>query len=318
MTVMLAPNEERLIDEAPSSALLAWAGWQMVTPSQWHPLKLLGSPAKGSMMVGDAACAMFSVHWERPRHNTIQSGREWVNERLSKLGLAPDPAPPAAKQFSACGWAFGVQSEEEKQTAYWYGYSEPGNLLLGIKVNGVLPEDLGHQITMDVLPTLRVSASRAPTSWAMHEMTFVSPEGFNLSQRHLFAGDVALEFVNGQEQTLMLRQVYPGDLAMKRRSIDLWLQRYPFKEHRKLHRSSQRMTEWYSTTRPELVGTQREARKRLGFPLGLVRPRWTHALAVHDQNLNRLLIGELMTASRPDQTICERAIEDMNRFGWGG
>ena len=123
-----------------SPSLLAWAGWQLQMPDDWRPLKIYGTPKKGWMIVGDAICAFFSIHWEQPRRRSVSDGDEWVQGRLSRLGVLPDPKPPAAEQFSACAWAHGVQSEEDKKTTYWFGYAEPAELLVGVKVNGVLPD----------------------------------------------------------------------------------------------------------------------------------------------------------------------------------
>jgi hypothetical protein len=58
----------------------------------------------------------------------------------------------------------------------------------------------------------------------------------------------------------------------------------------------------------------RHGRKKLGFPLGWAAARWTCALAVHDQQLNRLLIAEHLATTKPDGALCEAGIERMNRF----
>jgi len=263
-------------------------------------------------------CATFSVHWEKLGDNTVQNGREWVDQRFKKLGLPTDALPPAASQFTACGWSHGVQTEEDKQTAYWYGYSEPGELLLGVKVNGVLPDDMLDQVLHQVLPSLRVSPADGETVWSMHDVTLVSPPGFALSQKHLFMGDVALEFRRGKHERLMLRQVYPADLALQRRPFERWLANYPFTEHRKLRKNSTTVEKWKAPKQEGLVGLKREGRKRLGFPLGLVAPRWTHALAVHDEKLDRLLIAEHIAGEDAGRTICETAIASMNGPVRGG
>lgn len=308
---MLLANDHHLdVDQTLSP--LAWAGWQLQMPSEWRPLKMHGTAEKGWMMVGDAVCAMFSIHWEKPDARTARSGHEWVDQRFERLGLQPDLYPPAAAHFTACGWSCGVQTEEDKQTAYWYGYSQPAELVLGVKVNGVLPESVLELIIEQVLPSLRAPALSEGTTWSMHEVSFVSPPGFQLAQRHLYMGDVALELHRGRGETLMLRQVYPAELALKRRPFERWLASYPFKEHRKLRKSSTMVESWKPAKPEGLVGLKREGRKRLGFPLGSVAPRWTHALAVHDQELDRLLIAERVVSSETDASVCETAITNMN------
>lgn len=296
-----------------SLSLLAWARWQLHIPSDWRPLKINGTLDKGWMIIGDAVCAIFSVHWERPAKRAISDGDLWVQERLKKQGLLADPMPPAADRFTSCAWARGVQSQEDKQTTYWYGWSEPAKLLLGIKINGVLPESELGIATEQVLPSLRAFAADEPSHWAMHDVNFVVPAGFELAQRHLFAGDVALEFTKEDAQSLLLRQVYPGELAIKRRKLENWLKAYPFKEHRRLRSASVQVDPWKRIGRSELKGIRRRGCKRLGRPLGMVNPRNTNALAVYDQSLDRLLIAEHMALGEPDADVCEQAVLKMNQ-----
>lgn len=294
-----------------AQGLLAWAGWQMRVPAEWRPLKLLGTADNGSMMVGDAMCACFSVHWQYSRR-AISDGEAWARQRLKRLGLLPDPSPPAAERFSACTWAHGVQVEEDKQTTHWFGYAARANLLLGIKVNGVLPEDQRDLVTRLVLPSVQTSPSDRETSWAMYDLSFMTPPGFKLFRRHLYMGDVALEFRKGRRESLLLRQVYPGDLALARRDYERWLEAYPFNEHRSLRKSSVTTSTWHDPHHADLTGLRRRGRKRIPVPLGGIAPRWNHALAVHDQTLNRLLIAEHNSRDVPDDAVCERAISQMN------
>lgn len=281
-------------------------------PEDWRPLKMLGTPAKGSMMIGDSECAMFSIHWQRRDRRTRDKGEQWVHDRLKKLGLTPDPAPPAAERFTACTWAQGVQTDEDKQTTHWFGYAESAGLFVGIKVNGVLPEDQLDRITHRVLPTLRTSPTDGESTWSMHEVSFVIPAGFELAQKHLFLGDVALEFIHGPNESLLVRQVYPGDLALQRRPFEKWLASYPFKEHRKLRRSNLRIDPWRLRHDPAMAGIHRRGDKRLPSPLGFASPRHTDARIIHDQALNRLLIAEHMSTNAPDGRVSEDAIARMN------
>ena len=293
-------------------SLLAWAGWQLDVPAGWQPLKLTGSPDLGQMIVGDSTCAFFLIQWQRSKPGVVTDGYGWVSERLKKHGVLPQARPPADARFTACGWAQGVQSQEGKETTYWYGYAEPARLLLGLTINGALPEALRSELIARVLPTLRTTATDAESAWAMYDVSFRAPAGFALAQRHLFSGDVALEFARGRRETMLLRQVYPGELALGRQSREQWLERYPFQEHRRVRRATLRVEPWQVTARPELAGVRRLAWKRLPSPLGWCAPRRTCALAVLDQTLNRLLIAEHMTTGEPDEALCATAVQRMN------
>jgi hypothetical protein len=280
-------------------------------PGEWQPLKLTGTPAKGQMIVGDSVCALFSIQWERLKRGLAQDGRQWVTERIKRHGVLPEGTPPAAAHFSACGWAHGVQTEEDKQTTYWYGYAAPAELLLGVTVNGVLPAPVRKLVTGQVLPSLRATAADADSIWSMYDVSFAAPAGFELVRRHLYSGDVALEFAKGRHETLLLRQVYPGDLALGRRTFERWLDAVPFKEYRRLRQAGTTTDPWQHNA--EVTGVRRSGRKRLPWPLGGIVPRWTSSLAVHDRRLNRLLIAEHTAAIETDGALCAAAVTGMNR-----
>lgn len=298
-------------------SLLAWARWQLTMPADWRPLKLMGTPGKGQMIVGDAVAAFFSIHWEQVRQKSILDGSAWVRTRLGRHGVLPRAAPPAARHFSACGWAHDVQTQEGKQTTLWYGYAANADLVIGIKVNGVLPDEQRNRVTREVLPSLCTSPADGDSTWSMYDVSFEAPAGFQLVRRHLYAGDVALEFRRAGER-LMLRQVYPGDLALGRRRLERWLDAVPFLGHRRVRRRSTTTSGWQHASRQGLTGLWREGRKRLNWPLGWIAPRHAAALAVHDPGLNRLLIAEHSAATAADRAICEKAIDGMNRPGRGG
>ncbi|HAS81476.1 MAG TPA: hypothetical protein DCS43_02050 [Verrucomicrobia bacterium] len=293
--------------------LLAWAGWRLEMPEAWQPLKISGTSRKGQMIVGDTECAMFSIQWERTRPMTVAAGSDWVSGRLTKLGVLADANPPAKDHFTACGWATAVQTEEDKQTTHWFGYAEPAGLLLAVTVNGVLSSKLRTTLTGGVFPSLRTTAINAPGIWAMYDVSFEVPAGFELEHKHLYSGDLALNFTRGLRETLLLRQVYPGDLALGRRPFERWLQSSPFKEHRRLRRRSVTITPWNHASGSLLNGVRRVGCKRLGMPLGWCAPRWSCAMAVQDSAKNRLLMVEHQSADRADETLCVQAIERMNK-----
>ncbi|MDX1682253.1 MAG: hypothetical protein R3336_03940 [Phycisphaeraceae bacterium] len=306
-------------DPADERTRLAWARWQLTMPDAWEPLKMKGTVDKGHMIVGDATCAVFSVDWERATGKAVSDGDAWVVERLKKHGLlASHPSAPARSRFTACGWAHNLQTQEDKHTTYWYGYSAPANLLLGVKVNGVLPEDIRDVVIDQVLPTLDTFADDSASTWAMYGLSFEVPAGFELHQKHLFSGDVALEFRRGRKETLMLRQVYPGNLALKRRSFKRWIKTYPFKEHRRLPKRRMTFEPFEPDDRPELTGQCRRGRKRLPFPLGWVAARHSCAIAAHDTQRHRLLVAEHLSRHKPDESVVRDAIFQMNLAQPGG
>jgi hypothetical protein len=294
------------------ATLLAWANWRLTMPGAWHPLKLTGTQQKGQMIVGNHEGPLFIIKWERPS-TASHDGAKWIANRFKKLGVRPAEDPPAKAHFTECGWARDVQTREGYESTQWLGYAQPARLLLGVSVNGMIPEATRNQVVRKVLPTLTTSAIAEETIWAMHNVSFRSPAGFELSQRKLFSGDIALEFSKGKHEELLLRQVYPAELALQRRQMEKWLECYPFKQHRRLRRRALKTDPWQCPQRPDLDGLQRSVWKRLPSPLGGWSPRQCFALAAHDRGLDRLLIVEHMARQEPDPAICAAAIEGMNR-----
>lgn len=308
----LGPLTSDLGSRNAEHSLLAWAGWQMRIPADWQPLKLTGTPEKGQMIVGNDEVAVFIVKWESLASGRLQDGQQWVTERLTRHGVVSDDNPPAKAHFTACGWARDLQTEEDKETTYWYGYAEKAGLLIGITVNGVLPVADRKRVVEEVLTTLVTTPAGGESVWAMYDLSFTAPAGFELAQRHLFSGDVALLFIKGRQETLRLRQVYPGELALGRRSWETWLDSSPFTEHRRIRRGTMQLDKWHHQSRKELSGMQRAGWKRVPFPLGWVSPRQSRSIGAHDTALNRLLMVEHMTVGLPHERVCVKAIEQMN------
>jgi hypothetical protein len=282
-------------------------------PSEWEPLKITGTPDKGNMIVGDNSCAIFSINWEKSNGMVAGGAVDWLARRWKKLGVIPHDDPPASENFTDCGWAHGVQTEEGKETTYWFGFNLSAALLLGVKINGVLPEKVREQAVRQVLPSLRATPVGEDTIWSLYDVSFVVPGHYTLKQRHLYSGDVALEFTReGAKDSLLVRQVYPGDLALTRRPFERWIDMRPFKEHRRLRKRSVQTQAWQNEDRKGLSGIVRKGRKRLGVPLGWCSPRSSCAVAAHDQDLNRLLVVEHLSSHDADRSMCEAVVSKMN------
>lgn len=299
-------------DADTASVLLAWCGWALEIPSTWQPLKIRMAPKKGEVMIGDASCALFSIKWERQETPLATAGKDWVDGRLRSLGVHGDDSPPAAEHFTACAWVRGLQTEEGKHTCYWFAYSEPAQLLVGITVNGVLAESERNQVIEQVLPSLRPTPVSEPSYWCLYDIGFTIPAGFELTRRHLYSGDVALEYRRGRHENLLVRQIYPGELALGRRSYEKWLNTYPYKRYRRLRMKTAVVQEWSSRERSSLQGIRREGWMRIPPPLGACSPRRVQAMAVLDDRLNRLLLVEYASRNVAEARLVEEIMNGMN------
>jgi hypothetical protein len=122
------------------------------------------------------------------------------------------------------------------------------------------------------------------------------------------SGDIALRLVKGQE-TLVLRTVYPADLALSRRKLPDWLDDSPFLERRKNRDATTK--EWRCPA-PPLEGLLRTGWKRLPVPMGWMKPLYCTAIVAVDQELDRLVLVDHRRPSPTDSGLARRAAEQIN------
>jgi hypothetical protein len=162
-----------------------------------------------------------------------------------------------------------------------------------------------------LLPGVRCSKASDATRWAVFDVSFVSPPHFDLVERHLYSGDIALRLAARQEG-LILRQVYPATTALARRPIARWLRASPFKEHRRLRGKTPPQKWTVHRGGYALAGVKSHGRKKLAFPLGWAAPRYHVAAAVAEEALDRLLIADHSSARDLGDRVVRKALQDMN------
>jgi len=288
---------------------LAWSGWRLRVPANWRPVKLEGTFTKGAMFIGDDASPYLMLRWWRP----LQEGQKqfdfaaWLDYRFKKLHALPQQNPPAPPGVDQSAWVKDLETKNEKSRTVWYGYKASAETVIEILMTSLTPSDIRKMIVRDVMPTLEITSKEDPISWNLFSTSFQSPPGFVLDTHHLYSGDVALRLVKGRE-TLMLRMVYPAGLALSRRKLPNWLDSSPFLERRKNRNPS--MEDWSSGS---IKGIQRRGWKRLPFPLGMLKPRFSTAIAAVDEEHDRLLIAEHRTARPDTPVLSQQALKHMNR-----
>lgn len=291
---------------------LAWEGWSVKIPADWRPLKIDGNHGRGSMMVGNAEKAIMLVKWWRPEDRPSFSVEEWLKHRFKKLGTVPteEPSAPRPNGFSKTAWVVELESKDGSSKTIWYGHAPAAGMVLEVVLNCNVEKYLQQKVIKKILPGLQVNSRNEETPWALYEVSFLSPQGFILNQRHLCSGDVALEFVKGKTETLLVRQVYPAGLAMKRRTYERWLEEYPFKEHRRF--KLQTIKHWEHNVPRRMTGMKRYGWKQLSFPLGFCSRRFSSAVAATDEEIDRTLIAEYMSRQDMADDVVVKAIERMN------
>lgn len=285
----------------------------MRLPPSWRALRIEGNWIKGQMMIGDASNAIMQIKWYRPGSRKFDPAR-WVAARIKDPSTADEG--PKLVDFVQTAW----QHQADDDKALWYGYAPRADLALGILTNCAISERLTRQAISRVLPSVEVSDASAPTRWAVFDASFETPGGFFITKQRLHLGDLILEFHANDGARLLVRQVYPSQLALQRRKMERWIEVPPFKEHRKFKHTGQVEPWQVDALGRWLCGFRRRGRKKLPFPLGFCSPRWSVAAIVHDEEMERLLIAEYDSPRENDENPLTEAIAQMNwaQLGPGG
>lgn len=290
------------------TAPLAWCGWRIQVPEQWRPLRVAGDWDRGSMIIGDATEAVAQVSWSRPKKKRFDAGRSFAR-RLKRMRRTAASGGPEPEGFAETAWSPG----DDEHPAFWAGYAPDAGLVVEALTSAEAPKRKQRSVTRRGLPTLRASRPAEPTPWAVYGASFVSPPGFTLRDRRLKLGDIALRTRSRDRKTLLLRAVYPADLALARRELADWLEFPVFKEHRRFRPEMVDPNWQVDSFGRTLGGVRRVGRKRIPRPLGWIASRHSSGAVVHDEELDRLLITELDTPAPHGEAALAGIVETM---GW--
>lgn len=299
------------------TALLAWAGWRMIVPARWRPLRIEGQAEAGNMILADGGTVTMQIKWLRPQRPERFDADTWLRRRLRALKADPDEVTdhPAPAGFAplACIPAGGRRDGDG--ATLWYGYTEDAGLVIEIAMRD--DSQRGGRLNRAVrrpIESLAVSAADEPSTWAIFGCRFEVPAGFSLRQHDLRLGNLSLQFDGPDRQTLLLRQIYPAALALNRRPLEDWLGTGPFKERRRYRADAPAEPLRLDEADRALEGVIRRGWKRIAFPLGWLLARRNIAAALHDTEDERLLIAE-HDAPRADldDTVARETLVRMNR-----
>ena len=147
----------------------------------------------------------------------------------------------------------------------------------------------------------------------MLDSVFHVPADFVIAKHELLLGDLSLQFTGPGRQILMLRQVYPADLALERREMADWLEFSRFRTRR--HFCGDTDENWViEHDGRRLKGVQRTGVRIYPFPLGVVRPLYSIGAVVRDAEAGRLLVVEHDSSRLPDEALLRRMILSMNQL----
>jgi len=286
----------------------------MDVPGRWRPLKIEGTFSGGTMVLGRGADVVMQLKWWRPKLKRFRPDR-WLRRRIRSLKARIDDEAtcPSPSGFGPVTRAvrYGDKYSKGSPFALWYGWAPNA----GMQIEAVVgPQDSGGRgAPWGALQSLCAADMGAPTAWAVFDSLFHVPAGFVVGKYELLLGDLSLMFTGPERQMLMLRQIYPADLALERREMANWLEFSRFRTRRHF-REEARQSWTVEHDGRRLEGLRRTGVKSYPFPLGVVRPRYSIGAAVHDTEAGRLLVAEHDSPRPHDDSLLRRMILAMNQL----
>ena len=288
---------------------IAWQGWEIPAVDDWRPLEIDGDYKRGKMMIGNSVAPLLQVKWWRPDEKNFYA-EEWIRARIREFKATPSMNPPRPKAFSNSGWIKELEFQEDVTKTIWYGFERDAGVMMEIVMTSITDKALQAKIITDLIPELKVYSIEEDTYWSLYDISFHVPKGYILKRKHLYSGDIALEFQDDDKRHLVLRQIYPAELALSRRSMGGWLDNPAFKFKRRFKLESD--SEW-KTGKANIVDALKRVGKRyIPFPLQWLFPKYVSAIIAKDSELDRLLIAEAFSDEKEFFAEVEKAVLRMN------
>lgn len=207
---------------------VCWQGWRLEVPNRWNPIKLEGTFEQGYMLLADLVRPRLAVRWSNARKATKDPERWAANAMVAEVGrLAADEAQPYA--MPGKGWRCSTLYIEPEPPGrdVWVGFSDTSGRAVEVIHHAHRRERVMPEI---VLPTLVDEADRPERRWSVLDLSCMTPAWMTLEKPLLYAGDLGLRFIGPQRQTLIIRQVAPADVALKRMPLQHWLRKQQLEE----------------------------------------------------------------------------------------
>ncbi|HBC88455.1 MAG TPA: hypothetical protein DCZ94_16020 [Lentisphaeria bacterium] len=283
---------------------ISWQGFSMPLMREWRPLRIEGVFKKGSITIGDVSGPLFEARWLRPGAADFD-GRAWIDSNKMKSNDKIASAPPRPQGFTSVGWIKGFEEKDSGKKTVWWGYSVEGQIILEIIISELVEPAAYEWIISNVLPSVKVFKPEEEWTWRIFSAQFKVPAGFILESHKLNNGDMSLCFRRPRKERLILRQVYPAELALSRRALEKWFENSPFSERR---RFSEAKDGCRSVGKKDFTV---DGWKLVPFPLGFIRPRRCSRIAVVDDASDRIFLTEYEYGKRDSGEIAQVAVKGM-------
>lgn len=267
---------------------IAWQGWAIDLPARWNPVKLEGTFEQGYALFADLHRPRLGIRWSRDRRISKDPQRWSVQSMRDEVGqLATEEAEPQPAADSAFEGTLLYLEPDPPGRDVWVAYSRRSDRALQLihharRRERILPDLL--------LPTLADESDQPVRKWAVLDLSCEVPASLRLDKPLLFAGDLGLRFV-GSKSELIVRQIAPASLALKRMPLENWLRKQQ-RDRKKHYRPSRHPTEWSFRTDDgrELAGIEAPLPRRRRFFWNLRLQPMLRTMAMHDPERDRIVI----------------------------
>lgn len=292
---------------------LAWNGWSIPLPGNWHPHRVEGDARRGAMVLGDGGRVLLQVKWLRPRLPFFRADR-WIERKARGYATGRPPAFFADKERRIDRGVIlrEVSFGRGDVRSVCYAASSSG-MLVELATSGTATDRERSRFEKEFFPALVFSPADGETPWSLFSTHFQTPPGFQLRRHSLMLGDIALELRSVSGESLVVRQVYPGGLALSRQPIDRWLSRSPFP---RTFRESERSLVHRGDKPQDGEVCRRVTRRSLRMPLHFLRRRTCFSAARVDPLRDRLYMAELELKEDSRAGLLDRVLDAMSA-GYG-
>ena len=287
---------------------LGWCGWLLPVPADLRPFKIDGDERRGVIGLADRDQPRLILKWTRAR--CTRRGREKLvrhqllrglpRRKARELGARIEPVTQARLQPM-----FRLHDPDGKATrcvAYAAGSGRLIELLFGFG-----EDNRDDPVRRNSIVELCDQPAGEPGQWAFFDVSFVAPAGMSYAGSSLKVGDMRVALVGGPNRawhraSVDVRFVYPAGLAMKRGSLQYWMDQLLTEQQReyrlpRARRRSKHRFEPLETLHGDGVSCEtglRPVLRAIRWRTPIPRQNWI----IHDRSHNRLIVLQAATRRR--------------------
>ena len=302
-----------------------WAGLRLNVPEAWRLSRTSGFAARGKLTLADDVTVRLEIGWANVTRRAFDAERIARRQMRRMLGKRPpDEWDRELRPFRARS----VQPmlylpDDEGGMDRFVGYAPAAQRMVQMAYRRRTARE-DSDLRQAMIGELEVQPLDRPQQWAFFDISFIAPPGYQYESSKLNVGDMRVVVsARGRETrgpSLMVRQVYPAELALSRQPLEDWAdvllekQKSIYRLPRQGWRLRRRKVATAHIDTPRGPGVEVVGKLRwLLRPMFWRMPRSFRFRLIHDRRMNRLLA--LSAADRRDRVV-ERLDEVMEGLHW--